>query len=299
MLKHLDLDALDEIIAQHWASQVSAIRLGESECALRIPFSDGLGDPITLSVSQDDGGIHIDDAGTVAGALFSLGQHTADSPAFKLLQALAHSYALQIDQIEGVISCQMAPEEFLDALSDFAKVVLTLLTASPHLARTARRTRRTGPRLKKRIVDGWKEKHVSEFVVERTQVPGHTVKQWPADFHWRRSHELEGSNVFVLAADLKVNDPLDRAQRVSALALDTRGERQGDNLRVVIDTEGAEPEGRTAAEFIRHHGQELAYEVYDFGQADERGHFLDQTADELLSDGAREWRSTLLVSERN
>ena len=295
MLEHLDLDALDQIVAQHWASQMSAVRLSQSECALRLPFSDGLGDPIMLSVRQHDGEIHIDDAGAVAGAMYSLGEHTEDSPAFRLLQALANSYALQIDHLEGAIRCQMAPDTFIEALSDFAKVVLTVLTASPHLARPTRRARPTGPRLKKRIADGWRERHISKYVVESTPMTGYTVKQWPSDFHWRRSCEPTGSNVFVLAADLKVTEPLDRAQRVSAIALDTKDERQGDNLRVVIDTEGAEQSGHTAAEFIRHHGQELAYEVYDIGQAAERGRFFDQAADELLSEGAREWRSALLV----
>ena len=293
MNEHIKPDALDQIMAQNWAQQFGATRLTESEWVVRVPFADQFGDPITISVSKHDNEIRIDDAGAVAGMMFSLGEHMQDTPTFRLMQALADSYELWIDHDEGLLHCQMASEAFPETLSDFAKVVLTLLTASPYLARRSRPQYRMGPRLKKRITDGYKEKRIIDLVAQRPHIPGDIVEHWPADFRWSLPYEPEAANVFVLAADLKVRDPLERAQKVSAIALDTQNARDRDELRVVIDTDGAEPAGCTAAEFILYHRDTLNYEVFDFGKDVERHNFFDRAVDELLSDNAKEWRLTL------
>ena len=293
MIKNVDFDAFDQIVLHDWAQQIRATRLSASQWAVRIPFNDQFGDPISISISKCDNHILIDDAGVVAGRMFSADEHMEETSTFRLLQELTKSYQLEVDHDEGILRCEALPEFFIDTLSDFAKVVLTLLTASPFLTRRSHRTKRFGPRLTKRIIDGYKERQIIDFVVRRPRMPGHIVEQWPADFHWHLPFATEASNVFVLAADLKVKDPLERAQKVSAIALDTQNARHRDDLRIVIDTAEAAPAGYTAAEFILQHSEMLKYDVYDFGKDIERHRFFDRAADELLSESAREWRLAL------
>ena len=123
------------------------------------------------------------------------------------------------------------------------------------------------------------------------------MSRWPADFHWQLGSEDRPQNVFVLAADLNIQDPLSKAHKVSSIALDTVDARARDDLRIVIDTHEGEHEVSQAARLIRQYESSLKYTVFDFADNSQRSSFFDQAATELLSEKAQEWRMSFAESD--
>jgi len=234
--------------------------------------------------------LSINDAGTVAGHLFSLGQHTQDTPAFKLLKELTSAYKLELDFDEGVVKTTTNSNTFVDRLMDLVKVIVTMITATPHIRIQAHRFRLFGPRLRTKIRKHYSQRHILRFVEHDYEIGGQVIKSWPIDFHWRLSELNRMREVFIVAVDLNVQEPLRKAERVTAFALDTYRNIRDNDLRIVMDRHGHNSTSDEAAEFLREHSKKLSYNVYDFEKSHERESFLQQSADELLGDLSKDWR---------
>ncbi len=126
-------EELKERLQKFLGDGVTARPTRDNGCLLQIPFRDADGDPIRIAVYHSGDLIVLNDVGAIAGNLFTLGQHTQDTPAFKLLRNLEKAYGLKLDFDNGRITAAVTEDEMYDALMDFSKVVLTMLTAIPHL----------------------------------------------------------------------------------------------------------------------------------------------------------------------
>lgn len=300
-------------LRRRFAEGLSVLPLSDDEWMIQTPLVDSSGDPINIAISRRNGSFSFDDTGAIAGHLFSLGQHTQDTPAFKLLADLADAYSLTVDFDEGVVRASSDFDGSLDAFVDLTKVIVTLLTSTAHMRVRPRRLRILGPRLRSRIKRGYQQAKILALVEPDYELPG-MVENWPVDFHWQVSgnDHSEPHNVYVVAADLNVLEPLRKAERLSALAIDTREITHGNHLRVVIDTHGEssatskeaeelfteteEPfigsssETSRAAQFIRGYSDRLGYTVFDFGDETQRQRFMSQSAEELLGPDGLHWR---------
>lgn len=124
---------LKETVSRGWARNFHLAKTTSPDCLIHLPFQDGDGDPVAISLQYSDGTVTIDDAGAAAGLLFSLGEHNEEDRGFQFVQTLTQAHELEIDFDEGLLRTQAAFEDLPDAASDFVKVALTLLTALPHL----------------------------------------------------------------------------------------------------------------------------------------------------------------------
>lgn len=282
-------EELKEQVQRFLAEGVTSRPTRDNGCLLQMPFRDSDGDPIRIAVYHTGDSIVFNDAGVIAGNLFTLGQHTQDTPAFKLLRNLEKAYGLKLDFDNGRVTLTVTKEEMYDALIDFSKVVLTMVTAIPHIRVEPHRLKPLGQRLKAKIKDQYKRANILDLVEHDYSLSGEIVESWPVDFHWwlRRNGNME--HVYVVAVDLDVTEALVKASRVTTLALDAK-RLTYDKLRVVLDSHGENSNASIATSLMKKYSERLQYKVYDFGQEDERRTFINQSIDEITSELGESWR---------
>ena len=281
-----------ELIRTRLGEGTQLRRFTDTECLIRLPFWDNYGDPIEISVSTDGTSVTIDDAGKVAGLLFSLGQHTQDTPAYKLVRNLERAHGLEVDFNEGLLKVSVPNQDLYDGVAEFTKVVLAIHTVTPHIRVSPRRMKALGgKRLKSRIREEYRSRGIFELVEPDFEVTGVTIPYWHADFHWSVATEEDSqTDVYVVATDLNVAEPLQKAQRITAFSLDTKVLHPNDGIRVVMDVNENNVQATEAAKFLRHHSMGLRYRVFDFGNEPERSEFLDTSVQEILGDAGAAWR---------
>ena len=282
-----------ELIRTKFREGTQLRKFTDNECLIRLPFWDNYGDPIEISVSTDGVRTTIDDAGTIAGLFFSLGQHTQDTPAFKLLRNLERAHGLEVDFNEGLLRVSVPDQDLYEGIAEFTKVVLALHTVTPHIRTAPRRMKPMGGRrLRSRIREEYQSRGIIELIEPDFEVAGITIPYWHADFHWSvaTAGENAQANVYVVATDLNVAEPLQRAQRITAFSMDTRMLNPSDGIRVVMEASENNVQATEAARFLRYHTKNLPYRVFDFDNEPERSKFLDIAAEEILGDAGAAWR---------
>ena len=290
----MDYEKTLELIRTGLGAGIQLRGVTDGECLISLPFWDNYGDPIQLSVSTDDANASIDDGGSVAGLFFSLGQHTQDTPAYQLLRNLEQAHGFDVDFNEGVLRVSMPAQALYEGFAEFTKVILALHTVTPHIRIPPRRMKSLGgKRLTSRIRDEYEARGIIELVEQNPAVNGITIPYWHADFHWSVAIEDSPIDVFVVATDLNVREPLQKAQRITAFSLDTQPLYPDGGIRVLMDVNGGNPQAADAANYLRHHSTALRYRVFDFGSEPERSEFFDTAADEILGPGGASWRNLL------
>ena len=298
---------LEESIRDGFSEWSRVLPLDSGECLVRLPFWNGEGDPIELTVNVEGGRVVINDTGSIAGLLFSLGQDEQGSPAFDLLENLERTHHLEIDFDEGVVKVSVAESNLYDGIAEMAKVLMAVHTVMPHLRELPRtpdsqvdrlatsqprlpamqssspRVRSLGPRIRTRIERRYDQLDILDFVERQYTLAGAAVSDWPIDFHWSVGSNGGFYEVNVVAADLRVSDPFARAHKVASLSVDTRDLRRsgGDQLRVVVESNDNNPQSSKAKDFLRIHSDELDYRMFDFRQRDESLEFFDLSREEL------------------
>ena len=91
----------------------------------------------------------------------------------------------------------------------------------------------------------------------------------------------------VVAVDLNVNEAFPKAQRIAAFSVDTRRLHGDNGLRIVIEAPTENNSAVEAQQFLRYHGEELGYQVFDYGDPRERKDFIMSAIKEVSGDGDR------------
>jgi len=283
-------EELKEQVKKFLADGVKVRPIKDDGCLLQIPYHDSDGDPIRVAVYESGDSITLHDAGVIAGHLFTLGQHTQDTPAFKLLRSLEKAYELKLDFDNGRVTTTVARNQIGDALMDFSKVILTMVTAIPHIRVEPHRLKPLGQRLKAKIKGQYKEANILDLVEHDYSLSGETVESWPIDFHWWIKRDDHIEQIYVVTVDLDVIEALLKAAKVTTLALDARRSLPNDKLRIVLDSHGENSNASIATSLMKRYSDKLQYKVYDFGQDDERRLFINQSIDEITSELGESWR---------
>ena len=122
-----------ESIRAEFKDGTKLVRSTGAEHLIRLPFTDQMGDPVEIGVSVVDDRAFLDDAGAIAGLLFSLGQDEEETPACRLLTDLTRTHGLELDYQEGLVRIRTPREQLSQGAATLVKVVLTMLTATPHI----------------------------------------------------------------------------------------------------------------------------------------------------------------------
>ena len=312
-MNQADCDRISGLVSRRLQERLSVLATDDG-CVVRLPIEDGDGDPITLSVRSVRGNLIVDDAGAIAAHLYTLGQQYEDTPALKLLTALGVAYGCSLNYDYGTVEAETSEATLVDTIMTMARLAITVLTAMPHVRVRAFQTHTLGPRLRTRIRNAYDEAEILQHVEPGFRLPGAVVESWPIDFHWqverdRDAHPPQSSgpeelvdastrkDVFVIAVDLDVQEPLRKVERLSSLVVDTRSQLTGNDLRVVVDGQGRDSDSTIATRFLRQHSTELGYSLFDFGDSRERGLFVRESSLELLGRESAAWRA-LWIGQR-
>lgn len=297
-------DELREQLVEYLVSMVDVKPARNGGCALRTPFFDSEGDPIHVIVKQDGDSVRIEDTSTIAGHLFTLGQHALTTPAFKLLKATAHAYGCTLDFDRGAVVINTNRDNLLGGIMDMAKVIVTMVTATPFIRVPPHHVKQSGyPRLRTRIKREYQLHNILSLVDDTYELTGISGVPWPIDFHWwtdepvvasgseqRRngaSHPSAQQHVCVVAANFNVHEPMVKANYLTTLAVDAQGQSPAHQLRVVVDHQ--DTSGRDAISLLRTHSDHLGFRVYDFDADEERESFIAQSVTEI-TERAQSWR---------
>jgi hypothetical protein len=283
-------EELKERITKFLVDGVAVRPIRDDGCLLQIPFRDSDGDPVKVAVYRVGDTTVLTDAGVIAGHLFTLGQHTQDTPAFKLLRSLERAYGLKLDFDNGRVTTTVTGNEINESLMDFSKVILTMITAIPHVRVEPHRLKPLGQRLKAKIKDHYKQADILDLVEHDYSLSGDTIESWPVDFHWWIKRDDHIEQIYVVAVDLDVIEAWGKAARVTTLALDALRSSVNDRLRVVLDSHGENSDASVATSFMKKQSDKLQYKVYDFGQDSERRVFLEQSVNEITGELGEPWR---------
>ena len=277
-------ERIDEIISDLFSRDVSATMVDDDKWEFIVPFGDQYGDPFWITVDCQGQGVTLSDGGVVAGELFSLGLDDVRSTAFKILSSLAGRHDLVIDVDHGLVKASCPLNRLGDTLPGFVRVLLAILTVAPHLETKTNVRRVLGPRLRRRVRDSCEELGVLGLIRRDGYLRGVRNHYWPIDFQWPIHSDPQVQNVSILTADLNIRNPIQKASKVSMIAIDTKSGRTDHNLRVVIDSDTLiEEEALFAADLIEEHAGALEYSVIDYGDEAGREEFLTQMRDELLN----------------
>lgn len=292
----MDCKKIEASIQNGFSSWTRVTSLESGGCIVRLPFWDGAGDPIDLTVVIDAGWATIDDAGSIAGLLFSLGLDEVSSPAFKLLNNLRRTHDLEIDFDNGLVKICVREDRIYAGIAEMAKVVLAMHTVVPHIRVSPRRISSFGPRIKSKIARRYRELKILELVHRSFRLPSSTGPDWPIDYHWTVGSNGNSYAVNVITADLFVAEPFAKVYKIAAMSVDTRGQHKSGNgrLRVVIESHDENDQSLEAADFLRCHSTELNYHVFDLRQESERSKFYDSSVKELTTDIPESWAELLL-----
>jgi hypothetical protein len=283
-------EELKEQVKGFLANGVKVRPIKDDGCLLQIPFHDAYGDPIRVALHKSGDSIILHDAGVIAGHLFTLGQHTQDTPAFKLLRNLEKAYGLQLDFDNGRVTTTVIENQIGDALMDFSKVILTMITAIPHIRVEPHRLKPIGQRLRAKIKNQYKQANILDLVEHDYSLSGETVESWPIDFHWWIKRDDHIEQIYVVAVDLDVTEALVKAAKVTTLALDAQRSLTYDKLRIVLDSHGENSNARIATSLMKNHSKKLQYDIYDFGQDEDKRTFIRQSVDEITGELGEHWR---------
>ena len=279
----MNCQEIETSIREGFSGWTTVTSLNSDECLVRLPFWDGAGDPIEFTVTISSGRAIIDDAGSTAGLLFSLGQDDQATPAFKLLDDLQRTHKFEIDFDDGLIRLSVAEDNLYDGVAEMAKVVLAMHTVVPHIRVAPRRVNTFGPRLRSRITRRYRDLNILDMVQRSYPLAGATVSDWPVDFHWSVGDNGNSYAVNVVAADLAVSNPSAKAHKIAALSVDTRDLHPSRNnqLRVVIESQDDNSQSLEARDFLLFHSDSLDYRVFDFRQRSEYSEFFTLSVEEL------------------
>ena len=283
-------EAIVSEVRKYLTDSVHVRSVGNVGCILDIPFFDNEGDPIRVAIREEGGNVVIHDAALIAGNLFTLGQHTQDTPAFRLLRSLEKPYGLTLDFDNGTVGVTVPRKEMITALMDFTKVLLTITTAMPHIRVEPHRMKLAGPRLRTKVRDHFKQRKILELAQPDYDLPGETLDKWPVDYRWWVKRNGSVANVYIVLVDLNVLEAQAKAYSLHSMALDARWDHDFDSLRIVIDKRAEIPQSAVAASLIKNYGPRLKYKVYNFEDDVERRRFLEESTDELTSEAGANWR---------
>ena len=287
---------LEESIGRGFSEWSKVRSLDSGECLVRLPFWDGEGDPIELTVAVEEGRAAINDTGSIAGILFSLGQDHQGTPAFKLLEDLAKAHNLEINFDDGLVKLSIPEADIYAGIAEMAKVVLTMKTVVPHIRQSQRRQRSFGPRLRTKVARQYRNLEVFDLIQKSYQLDGATVSGWPIDFRWSVGHNGSSYAVDVVTADLSVSEPFAKPQKIVSLSLDTRQLHQPRNgrLRVVTESQTDNDQAIEALDFLRFHSSELDYHVFDLREHDESAEFYNSSVMEITTNVPKPWAELML-----
>lgn len=264
-------------------------------CILTLPFRDDHGDPMRIAVRQSGELYELHDLGVLAGSLFSLDQHSVETPAFQLLQELANIHNLHLDFDSGIVRLMVHQTDLYEGIMSLTKTLITVLSALPHIQIAMPNPAPRGQRVRTKIKGLYQQLDILRYVQPNFHLDGSGTHKWPVDFRWWVEENNHRSNIYIVSVDLNTATPIQKASNVMTMVMDAKRIGQYDRLRLVVDRHGNN-QVSNAIEIMRGHAQEFQYDVFVFDDQADQLRLAEISASEVKGPLGDSWRDFWLSS---
>ena len=243
---------------------------GEEVCRVILPLWEPSGDVVTAYVSESDDQVVIDDGGHISGLLFGARPKGPTTKDRSVVEQLLLDSGLKRDPDTGVVSVETTEDGLRYWLIELGRVIAlvpALLPVDPPLSPLSDATKsrgRTAREIRNRLV----HEGFSKAILPPHKVRGISDRTHTVDMSYetlRPFFELHGgpkTTVHVLALDLNVARPFEKADRSIAIANDliwSADDADEVDVRIVYGC-GNESGGETpAAKLLATAGEKLPF----------------------------------------
>lgn len=270
------------LLTEQLMSKIQVVPI-DGRVKIVLPFDDASGDPVEILATPEGKGLRFDDLGHTASLLFHLGQHREETPGYMLVRNLADAYAITMNYDEGVLSLDINENYEEPQILDFIKVLVAVQTVIPEIKRR-KRERKGNKRLDVKLRREITPLGIREYVQRQQEVNG-KYEFWTVDYRYSRKSYDQPSDVLLVVADLRGQEPRLKAEHVLTLAHDILDEDRHRSLRIVYDANGngVRPAAQRACAMIDAYKNKIGYQAFNYANLEDKQQLSDITYRELSS----------------
>ncbi len=256
-------ELLDNFI--NYLEQECDVRTDESSgsCILILPFQDSMGDNILIRISEINGYILLDDAGTTEATLFNIRETVGGKKVWETYNGLIASFGANRNSNNGTVEFKVESNEINDKILHFAKLLVTLdtmlirISEEEKIKQIDRPHRHSlGPRASQKIHKSLLPLIKKGRVDYRTEINGLSVPDWLVDFAYKPSLKPISETcelIVLITVDLAVMDPIIKSTYAYSRAVDIKSAHDNYEIRIAFDTHGENSNTKHAANFLKEH----------------------------------------------
>ncbi len=266
---------------------------GDEVCQVTLPLLEPSGDVISVYVAESDGHIVIHDGGHISGLLFESRRNGPTRQDREAVQRLLSDSALKKDLETGLVNVETTEEGLRYWLMELGRVIalvpvlIPTSSPTPRRANAARKVGRTARELTNRLV----QEGFSHAIVPQHTVRGLTNRSHWVDLSYTATHppfegskEDSGKIVYILAVDLDVTKPLDKADKTIAVANDLAWSVDNGSeiaIRMVYGFGREDWVQEPAAKLLAAAGEKSSYSSYSWDDTEGQSEFLTRVGQDL------------------
>ena len=265
---------------------------GEEVCRVILPLWEPSGDVVTVYISERDGQTVIDDGGHISGLVFESRQGGPTRQDRDLVNRLLSDSGLQRDPDSGIVNVETTEDGIrywvieLGRVIALVPVLVPVIPPNRSVTAPARARGRTARQVRNRLV----HEGLSSAINPPRKVRGVSDRTHTVDISYatqRPLMDLDGriaTTVHVLAVDLDVSNPFEKADRSIAAANDLLWSSDEDNeidVRMVygFGTQGGVAE--QAARLLATAGEKSPFNSYSWDEVAGQNKFLADVGQDL------------------
>ena len=278
--------------------KVSEHRMVSGEAAFRVvlPLWEPSGDVVTVYVSDNDGPIVVDDGGHISGLLFGVRPNGPTRQDRSLVGRLLSDAGLSRDTDTGVVSVETNQDKLRYWLIELGRVIAivpALIPVTPPSSSgtgPARTRGRTARQMRNRLV----HEGFSKAINPPKKVRGVSDRTHTVDLSYATQRPLmdfgssKVTTVHVLALDLDVSNPFEKADRSIAAANDLLWSSDATNeidVRMVYGFGSEVGLKEPAAKLLATAGEKSTFNSYSWDDMEEQNRFLSDVGQDLAVSG--------------
>ena len=279
-----------EKVRIHAVTRIESVETPQG-CRISLPLLEPSGDVVSVTVNQGSrpGVYYVTDGGRLNGLLFESSATKPSASDKSLVKAIAERASLQFDDERRVYFATAEAKTLGYWAFEVGRMITTVASIVP-----APRRRRGGRRLSKYVISQLEKELTQQGLRDRLRGPrrirGITETERRVDLSYRAMREPLGDrssfvDIFVIAADLKVQDPVQPARSAIIAAHDLNALDDEPIVRIVhgVVKNGLANIDRTdqARRLIESVASVSRIEQYSWDNIDEKASFVTRIRKEL------------------
>lgn len=279
----MDCDMVLQAVTDYLKRQTYLVP-SKTGCRIVLPFTEPNGDFITITVENNNAGQwKLHDGGHIAGLLFEVGPAGAKSSDYALMKSILKEAGIGFDPNEG--NAYVVAE--LSQIGYWATVLATVMievdVRLPSRPLPRPKQQRLGPKLAGEVMKRLGAQDVLRVVTSGASVRGISDMTRKVDLRYvlPKTPDDNETEVLVLAVDLDVSDPVQKAFRSIDVVHDLAGLEDQRSIRLVYSKGEANGAAEPAEKLIRSAARKDLFVGFSWDRPEEQQEFFARTFQEL------------------